>query len=583
MGIRGEEGMNKNDLVNSGLPLVTEYNDLYENASLEEVLKQADNNDPVAFYEAAYRYRYGEEGAEIDIPKAVELYKKVLKYQRNTSAMYKLGYIYLTGEMGCENESECVVYFEAAAELGHPGSAIQLGILYEYGDYVEKDYDKALELFNFAIASGRNDAYYNAGEIYRHKDMIDEALKCYKIALENDNLSAALPLGWFYEDGIGVEKDEKKAFEYYKQAYEDGNPDSAYYLARMYYLGRGTEESDAKAFPLLKEASEQGNKNANCFLGSMYGWGVEGVVEKNIDIAMDYLSNVSEAFEVNAWYTKGRIYLSENNIEEAKKWLTKAAEGGQEEARQILEQLSVPRKSLQELAEEGSDPNAMIKFAGMVLSDTEKGGIHKALEIITKAEQLYPNNLDVKEMYARIMFIHGHIENKIGAYDDSFTTLKQCVATVDVLKRNNYKPEVVRDIEIDACMECGEMASRKNEDELTLRMLARTDFQKYPYAAVLIALTHLENPYKYAQSVHDDIAIINRAIDTNNWRNDTEKAAAYFVLSVIYAHGTPNILPANVNYAYECIQKCAEIDYPMAENELKKYSKGFLGKITYRG
>lgn len=447
--------MNKNDLVNSGLPLVTEYNDLYENSSLEEVLKQADNNDPVALYELAYRYRCGDGGAEKDIPKSVELYKKVLEYQRNRCAMYRLGYMYREGAMGEENEKNCLTYFEAALELGDPGSAVQLGILYEYGNFVEQDYDKALELYQFAIDSGRKDAYFNIGEIYRYKNMIEKAFECYNIALENDNLSAALPLGWFYEDGIGVEKDEKKAFEYYKQAYEDGNPDSTYYLARMYYLGRGTEESDAKAFPLLKEASEQGNKNANCFLGAMYGWGVEGVVEKNIDIAMDYLSNVSEEFEVNAWYTKGRIYLSENNIEEAKKWLAKASEGGQEEARQILEQLSVPRKSLQELAEEGSDPNAMIKFAGMVLSDTEKGGIHKALEIITKAEQLYPNNLDVKEMYARIMFIHGHIENKIGAYDDSFTTLKQCVATVDVLKRNNYKPEVVRDIEIDACMEIG--------------------------------------------------------------------------------------------------------------------------------
>lgn len=575
--------MNKSDLANSGLPLVTEYNDLYENASLEEVLRQADNNDPVAIYELAYRYRCGDGGAEKDIPKSVELYKKVLEYQRNRCAMYRLGYMYLTGAMGEENEANCLTYFEAALELGDPDSAVQLGTLYEFGDFVELDYDKALELYQFAIDSGRKDAYFNIGEIYRYKNMIDEALKCYNIALENDNLSAALPLGWFYEGGIGVEKDEKKAFELYKQAYEDGDSDSAYYLARMYYFGRGTEGSDAKAFSLLKEASEQGNKNANYFLGSLYSWGIEGLVEKNIDIAMEYLSNVSEELEVKAWYMKGQIYLSESNIEEAKKWFTKAAEGGEDAATQIIEQLSTPRKSLQELAEEGSNPDVMIKFAGMVLSDTEKGGIHKALEIIAKADRLYPDNLDVKEMYARIMLIHGHVENKIGAYDDSFTTLKQCVATIDVLKRNNYKPEVVRDIEIDACMEYGEMAARKHEDELTLRMLVRTDFQKYPYAAVLIALTHLENPYKYAQSVHDDIAIINRAIDTNNWRNDTERAAAYFVLSIIYAHGTPNILPANVNYAYECIQKCAEIDYPMAENELKKYAKGFLGKITYRG
>lgn len=574
--------MDKDKLVNSDLPIVTEYNDLYENSDIEEVFEHAKNNDPIAIYELAYRYRCGEGGVKEDVQKSMMLYSKVLEYQRNTCAMYRLGYAYANDIMGEENRAKCVPYFQAAVELGDADSAVKLGILYEFGDCVEESYDKALELYNFAIENGRKDAYYNAGEIYRYKDMMPKAIECYNKALESGQLAAALPLGWFYEDGEYVEKDDKKAFELYMQAYEDGNPDSLYYLGRMYYLGKGTEVSYAKAFPLLKEASDQGNKDANCFLGSMYGCGVEGVVEENIDKAMEYLSDVSELWEVNAWYTKGHLYLLENNIEEGKKWIIKAAEAGHEEAAQLMEQLTSPSKTLQELAEDGSDPYAMIKYAGEVFSNTEKGGIHKALEIITKAEQLYPNNLDVKEMYARILFIRGHVETKIGAYDDAFITLKKCIETIDMLKRHNYKPDAVREIEIDACMECGEMASRKNEYELTLKMLERTDFHKYPYAVVLIALTHMENSYKYAHFVRDDVDRINRALDTNNWRQDTEKAAAYYILSVIYANGTPNRLSANVNYAYECIQRCAEIDYGMAEYELKKYSKGLFGKITYR-
>lgn len=370
MGIQGEEGMNKNDLVNSGLPLVTEYNDLYENANLEEVLKQADNNDPVALYELAYRYRCGDGGAEKDILKSVELYKKVLEYQRNRCAMYRLGYMYLIGEMGEENEENCLTYFEAALELGDPDSAVQLGTLYEYGDFVEQDYDKALELYQFAIDSGRKDAYFNIGEIYRYKNMIEKALECYNIALENDNLSAALPLGWFYEDGIGVEKDEKKAFEYYKQAYEDSNPDSIFSLGRMYYLGRGTEENDSEAFNLFLEASQNGYKSANCFLGSMYGFGVEGVVEKNFDKALEYLSDVSEAYEVDSWYTKGCIYANAKMMDDAMIWLTKAAEAGDENATKVIEQIKTPQKSLQELAEEGKDPNVMMQYAAIYQSGT---------------------------------------------------------------------------------------------------------------------------------------------------------------------------------------------------------------------
>lgn len=574
--------MDREKLRDNQLPLVTEYNDLYEESKIEEVFEHAKNNDPIAIYELAYRYRCGEGGVAEDMQKSMALYKKVLEYQRNTCAMYIIGNAYVNGVMGEDIRAEGVPYLQVAVELGDADSAVKLGILYEFGDCVEENYDKALELYNFAIEKGRKDAYYNAGEIYRYRDMMPQAIECYNMALANGQYAAALPLGWLYEDGEYVEKDDKKAFELYLQAYEDGNPDSSYYLGRMYYLGRGTEESDAKAFPLLKEASEQGNEDANCFLGSMYGWGVKGVVEKNIDKAMEYLSNVSDLFEVNAWYTKGRIYLSENNTEEAKKWLAQAAEAGHKEALEILEQIDASRKTLEEIAEEGRDPYAMIKFAGTVMSDTDGGGIHKALEIISKAEQLYPDNLDVKEMYARLMFIHGHIENKIGAYDDSFMTLKKCVAAIDVLKGNNYKPDVVREIEIDACMECGEMASRKNEYELTLKMLERTDFHKYPYAAVLKAITHFEHAAQFGACISNDISEIHSVLGNSNWRAAFEEASAYYVLSVIYAYGVQGYVAVNVPYAYECIQKCASIDNELAESELKKYSKGLFGKITYR-
>lgn len=574
--------MNKSELINSSLPIVTEYNDLYENSSLGEVLKQADNNDPTAIYELAYRYRCGDGGAEKDVSKSVELYKKVLKYQRNRCALYRLGYMYLTGEMGEDNEVNCLTYFEAAFELGDPDSAVQLGMLYEYGDFVEQDYNKALELYQFAIDSGRKDAYFNQGEIYRYKNMIEESVKCYNIALENNNLSAALPLGWYYEDGIGVEKDEKKAFELYKCAYEDGNPDSAFSLGRMYYLGRGTEENDAEAFKLFLEASQNGYKGANCFLGTMYGYGVEGVVEKKLDRALEYLSDVSKTYEVNSWYTKGCIYAKENMMDDAMIWLTKAAEAGDENAAKLIEQIKTPKKSLQELAEEGKDPNIMMQYAAVAFANPEQGGFNKAVETIERANQLFPDNLDVKEMYARFMFLKGHIGRKIGAEDDAYTYLRISVETVDLLKRYNFMPDKVRETEVDACMELAEMASRRDDDDFALRMLERTDVQKYPYAAVLKGITHFGHVERFGSYISNDISGIHNVLGSSNWRSPFEEASAYYVLSVIYAHGVQGYVSANVPYAYECIQKCASIDNELAAPELKKYSKGFLGKVSYR-
>lgn len=574
--------MDKSMLLNEELPLVTEYNDKYENADIAEVVAKAEANDPVAIYELAYRYRCGDGGAPQDIARSMEMYSKVLQFQRNIGAMYRLGYACWKGDLGEKRIMDCISYYEAAIDLGDADSAVQLGLIYEYGELVPQDYDKALELYFFAIDNGRKDVYYNAGEIYRYRALHEKAIEYYNIALENGNIQAALPLGWYYEDGIGVEKDDKKAFELYKLAYEDGNPDSTFSLGRMYYLGRGTEENDAEAYKLLLEASQNGYKAANCFLGSMYGYGVEGVVEKNLEKALEYLSNVSKTYEVNSWYTKGCLYANARMMDDAMIWLTKAAEAGDENAAKVIEQIKTPKKSLQELAEEGKDPNVMMQYAAVAFTNPEQGGFNKAVETIERANELFSDNLDVKEMYARFMFLKGHIGRKIGAEDDAYTYLRISVETVDLLKRYNFKPDKVRETEIDACMELAEMASRRNDDDLSLRMLERTDVHKYPYATVLKAITHFGHVERFCSCISDDISEIHSVLGSSNWREPFEEASAYYALSIIYAYGVQGYVEANVPYAYECIQKCASIDNELAAPELRKYSKGFLGKVTYR-
>lgn len=574
--------MNKVQLLNEGLPLVTEYNDLYENADIAEVIAKANEDDPIALYELAYRYRSGEGGVQKDELKAYECYKRVLKHQRNTTAMYRLGFACVCGVFGEGEKQDSVTYFEAAVELGDADSAVQLGLIYESGELVEQNYNKALELFMFAIDHGRLDAYVYAGEIYRHMNMIEKSVEYYNIALSNGELQAALPLGWYYEDGTGVEQDEKKAFELYKQSYEDGNPDSIYYLARMYYLGKGTEENDAEAYKLFKEASDQGYLDANCFLGSMYGYGVEGVVEKNVDLALEYLSNVSELFQVNAWYTKGCIYANEGKKGEALTWLTKAADAGDENAKKVIAQIGESNRTLQQMAEEDNNPGAMIKYAMEIMGDTSKGGITKSVELIRKAHKLYPDDLQVTEFYVRIMFIYGHSGGKIGDFEGAYNTLRDVVREIDILKGQNYKPSEIRGLEIDACFEYGELAYKRDDNALASSMLDRTDIQKYPYAAVLKAIIHFGMLGPYADRVANDISEIHSILGNSKWREPREEASAYYVLSVIYAMGVPGKVQTNVPYAYECIQKCATIDRELAAPELRKYSKGLLGKITYK-
>jgi len=60
--------------------------------------------------------------------------------------------------------------------------------------------------------------------------------------------------------GIGVEKDETKAFEYYKKSSEKGYDYAQYQLGECYRIGMGIEKNEIKAFEYYKKSAENGNK-----------------------------------------------------------------------------------------------------------------------------------------------------------------------------------------------------------------------------------------------------------------------------------------------------------------------------------
>lgn len=86
---------------------------------------------------------------------------------------------------------------------------------------------------------------------------INIEIKCnginsFKTFQNISELLPELPLGWSclgvcYENGIGTDKDLKRAFEYYKKAYELDNSFALVSLARCYLRGIGTEINKDKA------------------------------------------------------------------------------------------------------------------------------------------------------------------------------------------------------------------------------------------------------------------------------------------------------------------------------------------------
>ncbi len=70
---------------------------------------------------------------------------------------------------------------------------------------------------------------------------------------------AECQIGYFYCEGLGVEKDPTKAFYWTERAAEHGDWDAQYNLAEFYEDGIGTEKDPEKAKEWYRKAAKQGH------------------------------------------------------------------------------------------------------------------------------------------------------------------------------------------------------------------------------------------------------------------------------------------------------------------------------------
>lgn len=116
-----------------------------------------------------------------------------------------------------------------------------------------------------------------------------KALKLFRSAAQQGNLSAQSVLAWIYANGRGVVRDDAEAVHWYRKLAEQGDTIAQYNLGGMYKTGRGVAKDDAQAVKWYRKAAEMGDRDAQYSLGVSYATG-QGV-------ARDY----GEAVQ---WYRK---------------------------------------------------------------------------------------------------------------------------------------------------------------------------------------------------------------------------------------------------------------------------------------
>ncbi len=225
------------------------------------------------------------------------------------------------------------------AEDGNSQAQVSLGIMYEYGQGVEKNHGEAIKWYTLAAKQGVPEVQHDLGVRYFQGGMgvkqdYKEAAYWWEQAANAGVADSQFNLGLMHYRGIGMPKDFTKAAELFRKAADQGHAHAEYSLAVMNAFGQGMEINYAEALKLFKESADQGVPQAQ--------------------------------FNLGVFYENG--YGLDKNLETAREWYQLAASQGLEEAKQKLVELAKIKPSIEpdkneQPAEPAEQPKSEEKIA----------------------------------------------------------------------------------------------------------------------------------------------------------------------------------------------------------------------------
>ncbi len=153
------------------------------------------------------------------------------------------------------NENLAYLWFNKAAEKNHHEAIYWLGQCYQNGWGTENNDGLAFECFKKAAEQKVNDAYYDLALCYYHGKGVEQsdvlAFEWCKKAAERNIPEAQYWLACSYFDGNHVEQNAELGFIWMKKSANSDNggyKKAIAYLAKCYEQGIGTEKNNEKAF-----------------------------------------------------------------------------------------------------------------------------------------------------------------------------------------------------------------------------------------------------------------------------------------------------------------------------------------------
>lgn len=250
-----------------------------------------------------------------------------LAFFGNPRALYQVGQLYANGVGVEKNMEKAYELFQQSAALNYMKAEYELAILYLAGNGVEKNYPKAIALLNKAAYKGNAYAQYALGMIFEY-GMVDEATQqqipkdatharaMYNLAASSNIIKAKYRLANLHLSGQFEKKLNKQDHiehhqeiaELYQTAINHGINDAKLPMA-YYSLDTNDKKKQKWAFHVAKRAHNNGDKHGTFLLALMYDRGIG--VSENQSRAIKLLQDSSEnnpiaEFMLGSYYYTGQ-------------------------------------------------------------------------------------------------------------------------------------------------------------------------------------------------------------------------------------------------------------------------------------
>ena len=489
---------------------------------------------------------------------------------------------YLNKANSTKSDKEKVYYLQKATELGNAEAQCNLGYYYEKGVGLDKDIDKAIELYSLSANQGNSDAQLVLALYYENGDSvpknIDKAIELYSLSANQGNSYAQYLLAHYYKNGDSVPKNIDKAIELFTLSANQGNSDAQLVLAFHYETGNGVPKDIDKAIELFTLSANQGNSDAQKQLQKYTS------IQNDEQTVLDYLNkaNSTKSDKRKAYFLQKAANLDNA---EAQYKLALCYENG----------IGVKQNSNKFIKFITLSANQGHSYAQYHLAYCYKNGIginkniDKAIKLYTlsanQGNSNAQNNLAV--CYANGIGINKNIDKAIELYTLS---ANQGNSYAQFNLANYYENGVGLDKDINKAIELYTLSANQghsnaqkqlqkytsiqNDKQIALNYLNKANFsksdkEKVYYLQEAANLGNAEAQFNLAKCYQNGTGVlknIDKAIELFTLSANQGYAKAQYHLAVCYENS--NGVPKDISKAIELYTLSANQNYAQAQNDL---------------